>query len=125
MKKRRRIIIIALVSALLIASVSLAAAMMIPSAEDLLVRSLENMEQIEDAHVIAELNADLPADLLGSFSGGEIPESVSATFELKPFVGPLSMSLPAFALSMLVVWSVPVLFAALPMTLPDSQLQTL
>ncbi len=82
MKSKRRITIVVLLIVLLIASVSLAAAMIIPSAEDLLVQSLESLEGVNDGHAIVEVTAELPADLLGSFSDYPVPDTVSGTFEV-------------------------------------------
>ena len=90
MKSKKRIAIVVLVVILLIASVTVVAAMIIPSADDLLTQSLENLENITDAHLVVEVTADLPAELLGQFAQVELPESLNGSFELwgKLGVGP-------------------------------------
>ena len=90
MKSKKRIAIVVLVILLLIASVTVVAAMIIPSAEDLLTKSLESLENISDAHLVVEVTADLPAEMLGQFAQVELPESLNGSFELwaKLDVGP-------------------------------------
>ena len=62
MKTKKQIIIIALTLLLSIASVSLVAAMIIPSAEELLTQSLETLETIEDGHAIVEMTVEMPEE---------------------------------------------------------------
>lgn len=59
-KTRKRTIIIILTLVLLVASASLTAAMMIPSADDLLTQSLETLETITDGHAVVSVDAELP-----------------------------------------------------------------
>jgi len=82
MKSKKRIVIVLLVILLLIASATVVAAMIIPSSEDLLTQSLENLADITDAHVVVEVTADLPADLLGQFAQVDLPDSLNGTFEV-------------------------------------------
>lgn len=58
MKKKTIIIVLSLL--LLVASVGIAAAMMIPSADRLLTQSLETLEGITDGHAIIDIQANLP-----------------------------------------------------------------
>lgn len=60
MTTKRRTIIISLTLILLIASVGIAAAMMIPTADRLLTQSLETLETITDGHAVLEIQANLP-----------------------------------------------------------------
>jgi outer membrane lipoprotein-sorting protein len=60
MKNRKRIFIIALVLLLSVATVSLAAAMIIPSADELLTGSLETLETVSDGHAIVEATVEMP-----------------------------------------------------------------
>lgn len=78
MKNRKRGIIVVLVTLLLLVTVGLAAAMIIPSADDLLARSLETLETIDDGHAIVEATLEMP------------DRQVSGTFEVwgKLNVGP-------------------------------------
>lgn len=62
MKTKKQIIIIALTLLISIASVSLVAAMIIPSAEELLTQSLETMETIKDGHAIVEVTMETPVE---------------------------------------------------------------
>jgi outer membrane lipoprotein-sorting protein len=62
MNRRMRITILVLVIILLAASVGLAAAVMIPSAEDLLVQSLETMEGITDGYAQVEAAVTTPEE---------------------------------------------------------------
>lgn len=63
--KTKRLIIIVLTLLLSIASVSLVAAMIIPSADELLTQSLETLETIEDGHAIVEVSVELPEETVG------------------------------------------------------------
>lgn len=68
MKTKKRLIIIVMTLLLTIASVGLAAAMIIPSADELLTQSLETLETIEDGHAIVEVTAEMPERTLsGTF----------------------------------------------------------
>ena len=60
MKNRKRGFIVALVTLLLLATVGLAAAMIIPSADELLTRSLETLETVDDGHAIVEATLEMP-----------------------------------------------------------------
>lgn len=64
--KTKRLIIIVLTLLLSIASVSLVAAMIIPSADELLTQSLETLEIIEDGHAIVEVTVEMPDETLSS-----------------------------------------------------------
>lgn len=76
---KKRATIVALILALSVASVGLAAAMMIPTAEELLVKSIEAIETVTDGHAVVDITVDMPAEFSGqSFSG----QSVSGTFEV-------------------------------------------
>jgi len=82
MNSKKRISIVVLVILLLVASVTVVAAMIIPSAEDLLTQSLESLEDISDAHLVVNVTADLPADLFGQFAQVDLPDSLNGTFEV-------------------------------------------
>ncbi len=90
MKNKKKISIVVLVVLLLAASVTVVAAMIIPTAEDLLTQSMESLENIKDAHLIVEVNADLPAEMLSQFAQVDLPESLNGSFEVwgKLAVGP-------------------------------------
>jgi len=90
MKNKKRLSIVVLVVLLLVASVTVVAAMIIPTAEDLLTQSLESLETINDAHLVVEITADLPAEMLGQFAQVDLPESLNGSFEVwgKLAVGP-------------------------------------
>ena len=60
MKNRKRGFIVVLVTLLLLATVGLAAATIIPSADDLLTRSLETLETVDDGHAIVEATLEMP-----------------------------------------------------------------
>ncbi len=62
MNRRIRITILVLIIVLLAASVGLAAATMIPSAEDLLIQSLETMEGITDGYAQVEATVTTPEE---------------------------------------------------------------
>lgn len=66
MKTKKRLIIIVMTLLLTIASVGLAAAMIIPSADELLTQSLETLETIEDGHAVVEVMAEMPDKTLNS-----------------------------------------------------------
>jgi hypothetical protein len=86
----KRTIVVVITIILVLASVSLIAARIIPNADELLVRSLEILETIEDGHAIVEVTAELPAELIGQM-GSELPlDSLNGTFEIwaKKNVGP-------------------------------------
>ncbi len=70
MKTKNRVIIIAFLIVLLVASVGLAAATMIPSADEFLIRSVETLETITSGHAVLEATVDLP------------DQSLSSTFEI-------------------------------------------
>lgn len=70
MKTKKRMSIIAFLIALLVASAGLAAAMIIPSADELLTRSVETLETITSGHAVVEATVDLP------------DQSLSSTFEI-------------------------------------------
>ena len=65
MKTKRRAIIIALVTILLLVTVGLTAAMMIPSADELLTGSLETLENVTDGHAIVQATVEMPDETLG------------------------------------------------------------
>ncbi len=90
MRKNKRTIVIVLTLILTLASVSLVAARIIPDADELLTRSLEMLETIEDGHAIVEVTAELPAELMSEM-GSDLPlEALNGTFEVwgKMNVGP-------------------------------------
>ncbi len=89
MKNKRRGLIIALVLLLLAATAGLAAAMIIPSAEELLTGSLETLETVTDGHAIVEATVNMP------------DRTVNGSFEMwgKLDVGPNGE--PAFRLEVL------------------------
>lgn len=60
MKTSKRTTIILLTLLLLVASVGITAAMMIPSADELLTQSLETLETITDGRAVIDVQADLP-----------------------------------------------------------------
>jgi outer membrane lipoprotein-sorting protein len=70
MKPKKRVIIIAFLIVLLVASVGLAAATMIQSADELLTQSLETLETITSGHAVVTATVDLP------------DQSLSSTFEI-------------------------------------------
>lgn len=70
MKTKKRVIIIAFLIVLLVASVGLAAETMIPSADELLIRSVEMLETITSGHAVVQATVDLP------------DQSFSSTFEI-------------------------------------------
>ena len=68
MKNKKRGFIIALVLLLSVATVGLAAAMIIPSANELLTGSLETLETVNDGHAIVEATVEMPdRTLKGTF----------------------------------------------------------
>lgn len=66
MNSKKRTLIIVLTLIVSITSVGLAAAMIIPSADELLTQSLETLETVSNGHAMVEANADLPGQ---TFSG--------------------------------------------------------
>jgi outer membrane lipoprotein-sorting protein len=70
MKTKKRVIIVAFLIVLLVASAGLVAATMILSADELLTRSLETLETITSGHAVVEATVDLP------------DQSLSSTFEI-------------------------------------------
>lgn len=67
MKRKQRTIFVAVIVALLLATVGLAAATMIPSAEELLTSSLETLETVTSGHAVIDVIAQLPErDVNGS-----------------------------------------------------------
>ncbi|MFN2221968.1 MAG: hypothetical protein ACK2UH_05420 [Candidatus Promineifilaceae bacterium] len=89
MKNKKRGFIIALVLLLSAATVGLAAAMIIPNADELLTRSLETLETVNDGHAIVEAKVEMP------------DRTVNGTFEMwgKLDTGPGGE--PAFRLEVL------------------------
>lgn len=68
MKNRKRAFIVILVLLLLLATVGLAAAMIIPSADELLTGSIETLETVDDGHAIVEVSVEMPDKTLnGTF----------------------------------------------------------
>ena len=68
MKNKKRAFIIVLVLLLALATVGLAAAMIIPSADELLTGALETLETINDGHAIVEATVEMPDKTLnGTF----------------------------------------------------------
>jgi len=66
MKTKKRVIIVAFLIVLLVASVGLAAARMIASADELLTRSVETLETVTSGHAVVEATVDLPDQSLNS-----------------------------------------------------------
>jgi outer membrane lipoprotein-sorting protein len=66
MKTKKRAITLAFVLVLLVVTVGFAAAMIIPSAEELLTQSLETLETITNGHAVIEATVQLPDE---TFSG--------------------------------------------------------
>lgn len=60
MKNRKRVFLIVMVILLLLATVGLSAAMIIPSADELLTGSLETLETVNDGHAIVEAALEMP-----------------------------------------------------------------
>jgi outer membrane lipoprotein-sorting protein len=82
MKTSKRTIVIVLTVILTLASVGLVAARIIPDADELLARSIETLETIQDGHAVIEVTADIPADLLEQM-GNDLPlDSLNGTFEV-------------------------------------------
>ena len=80
MKTNKRTLIIVLILIVAVASVGLAAVMIIPSADELLTQSLEMLETVNNGHAIIVANAKLPGqtmtgtvEIWGEF--GDDPES--------------------------------------------------
>ncbi len=80
MKTNKRTLIIILILIVAVASVGLAAVMIIPSADELLTQSLEMLETVNNGHAIIIANAELPeqtmsgtVEIWGEF--GDDPES--------------------------------------------------
>jgi outer membrane lipoprotein-sorting protein len=74
--------VIVLTIILTLASVSLIAARIIPDADELLARSIETLELIEDGHAVIEVTAEIPDDLLQQ-AGRDIPvDALNGTFEV-------------------------------------------
>ena len=70
MNTKRRTILIALTVLIAVVSVGLLAAVIIPSADELLTQSLETLETVTDGHAIVETTVELPE------------KTVSGTFEI-------------------------------------------
>lgn len=82
MKTKRKAFIIALVLILSVATVGLAAAMMIPSADALLTSSLETLETVTDGHAIVDVLVEMPE---GKHSGTfEVWGKLNAGFNGEP-----------------------------------------
>jgi outer membrane lipoprotein-sorting protein len=78
----RRNFVIVLTVILTLASASLVAARIIPDADELLARSLETLETIQDGHAVVEITADIPAEMLEQ-AGGHLPlDGLNGTFEI-------------------------------------------
>ncbi|MCB8967294.1 MAG: DUF4367 domain-containing protein [Ardenticatenaceae bacterium] len=68
LKIKRRTTILVLTLLLLVASVGLTAAMMIPNADELLTQALETLETVTDGHAIVTVDAEMPEQTLsGTF----------------------------------------------------------
>lgn len=82
MKDSKRTIVIVLTLILTLASVGLVAARIIPDADELLARSIETLETIQDGHAVVEVTADIPAEMMEQM-GSELPiDSLNGTFEI-------------------------------------------
>lgn len=82
MKTNKRKIVIVLTIILVLASAGLVAARIIPDADELLARSLETLETIEDGHAVVEVTAELPADMLEQMDNDLPLDSLNGTFEV-------------------------------------------
>jgi outer membrane lipoprotein-sorting protein len=82
MKTNRRTLVIVLTIMLTLASVSIVAARIIPDADELLARSIETLETIEDGHAVVEVTAEIPQEMLDQ-AGRELPvDALNGTFEV-------------------------------------------